>query len=773
LQHCKKLARTIKDKSQMNLATTLLAQLNEPNISLNGRMTIRCRLAKALEESGDYEAARNIMSEIWQRVGDRPKLDGFDQHTGAEVLLRVGALSGWIGSARQIEDAQEAAKNLISESITAFEALQDVEKSAEARIDLAICYWREGAFDEARIMLQEVLNLPLPDGSEQKARALLNLAVVERSATRLDSALQIHIEAAPLFEQINNYALKGNYHNQFALVLRAVGTATQREDYLDRALVEYTAASFYFEQAGHIRYCARVENNLGFLFLTTARLTEAHNHLDRARRLFSGLKDKGSMAQVDETRARAFLAEEKNAEAEKVVRWAVRTLEEGGEQSLLAEALTTWGVSLARLERLAEARATLERAVEVASLAGDNEGAGVAALTLLEELSEQVAREEKLALYERADRLLSQTEHTGLLTRLRLAARKALAPPAVRQHQSDRRRWPNFVYASDEMAEFLKRAHRIATTNNPLLITGETGTGKELLARLVHEWSGRAGEFVAVNCGALGEGRIESELFGHRQGSFADAVADYPGVVRQAAGGTLLLDEVAELSPGAQSQLLRVIEHGEVQTIGEPVPAHVDVRIIATTNHDLRQRVEKGSFRADLFYRLQAFQAEIPPLRERPEDIEALAKYFIVEALKETPKKVLFTNEAFQAMRRLPLEGNARQLRSLIERTLLTAADGAVITAEAVETAGLRRTQQASFANPWEGFSLKEEVRRFESRFIELALKEAKGRVSTAARLLGFKHHESLASLLETKHRDLLQARLPVTPRRRSIIRYK
>lgn len=757
----------------MNLVSSLLQQLANPSISRAERVHISCELAREMEEAGNYEAARNVLEGLWQRIGDRPNLEGLDKITAAELLLRAGSLSGWIGSARQVEGAQEVAKDLISESITLFEELQEEKRVCEAQTCLAVCYWREGGFDEARALLGNVLTRLAGECAVQESRALLNLAIVERSANRYNDALRILIDASPLFESSNNHGFKGVFHNQLGTVLKDLGAAENRSDYIDRALVEYAAASFHFGEAGNVRYRARVENNLGYLFLTNGKYAEAHEHLDRARRLFDSLKDKGSIAQVDETRARAFLAEERNAEAERVVRGAVRTLEEGGEQALLAEALTTRGAALARLGRYEEARTTLERAVEVASQAGDNEGAGVAALTLLEELSERVEREEKLGIYERADKLLSQTQHPGILTRLRLAARKALAPQATRQQQSDRQhRWPNFVYASNEMAELLKRAHRIATTAHPLLITGETGTGKELLAQLVHEWSGRAGEFVVVNCGALVEGMLESELFGHRQGSFADAFADHPGVVRQAAGGTLLLDEISELSLGAQSKLLRVIEYGEVQTIGEPVPGYVDVRIIASTTRDLKQRVEKGSFREDLYYRLHAFQVEIPPLRERPEDIEALAKHFIVESLKQVSKKVAFTPESLHAMRRLPLEGNAHQLRSLIERTLVTAADGAVITAEAVETAGLRRTQRASFANPWEGFSLKEEVRRFESRFIELALKEAKGRVSTAARLLGFKHHESLTSLLETKHKNLLQARLPATPRRRSIIRY-
>lgn len=756
----------------MDLATDLLAQLNQTALTADARATIRCRLAKTFEESGDYEAARNALSHLWQRVGERPRLEGLNEWTRAEVLLRAGALSGWIGSARQIEGAQAVAKDLISESMAGFERLDDTEKAAEAYIDLAICYWREGAFDEARAMLAEARQRQLPEGSEQKARVLLNLAVVERSATRLDDALRIHLEAAPLFERITNHALKGNYHNQFALVLRAVGTAYKREDYLDRALIEYTAASYHYEQARNSRYRAAVENNLGFLFLSKNRITEAREHLEHARRLYVGLKDKLHTAQVDETRARALLAEKKEAEAERVARSAVQALEEGGEQSLLAEALTTHGVALARLSKHEEAHRTIERAIELAHRAGDNQGAGVAALSLLEELGEELGREERLRLYERSDELLAQTQNPEILARLRSCARKALAPEDAREN-GDAPLWPRVVYASGEMAEILRRAHRIATTPHTLLLTGETGTGKELLARLVHEWSGRAGEFVSVNCAALLEGLAESELFGHRKGSFTDALEDYPGVIRQAAGGTLLLDEVAELTTAAQAKLLRVIERGEVQTIGAPVPEQVDVRIIAATRQDLKQMVAQGTFREDLFYRLQAFHVEIPPLRERPEDIEALSKHFINEALKDGAKQVTFTPEAIEAMCALPLEGNARQLKTLIERTLLVAADGAVITAEAVETAGLRRTQQAGFANPWEGFSLKEEVRRFEARFIELALKEAKGKVSHAARLLGFKHHESLTSLLETRHRELLDSRLPATPRRRSIIRRK
>ncbi len=751
----------------MNLAVQLLQQIDDPTFNHQERAQLRCRLAKELEEAGNYEAARSAIGELWQRIGDRPKLDGLDQRTAAELLLRAGALSGWIGSAKQIEGAQEIAKNLISESAIIFEALQETEKVAEAQIDLAICYWREGAFDEARVTLREVLNRIADEDSEQKARALLNSAMVERVTKHFSDALRISTEAAPLFEASSNHALKGRFYAGFATLLKNLGAAENRQDYIDRALVEYAAASFHFEQAGHTRYRASVENNLGFLFSTAGKFTEAHEHLDRARRLFVSLKDSVHTAQVDETRARAFLGEGRNREAEKVARSAVNTLEKGDEHSLLAEALTTYAVALARLEHQDRARVSLERAMEVAEQAGDIEGAGMAALTMIEELDRSLTPDEMSAVYERADDLLARTQHPGTPVRLRRAARRVLA---ARQRRAQEFSAPDFVHATGETAELLQRAHRIAVTGQTVLITGETGTGKCVLARLIHEWSGRNGQFVPLNCVSLSDTLIESQLFGHRKGSFTGAVEDYPGVVRMAAGGTLFLDEIGELSIGNQGKLLRLIEQGEVHSLGAPEPERLDLRIIAATNRDLKEQVRKGLFREDLFYRLQTFHLEIPPLRARTGDIPVLAEHFIRETLESHHKRVTFTSEAIEAMRRLHLRGNARELRSLIERTVLIAAEGATITAEAIERVSLRQTQKASFANPWEDFSLKEEVRRFEGRFVELALKDAKGRISHAAKLLGFKHHESLRHLLESRHKDLRHARTPATPRRRSII---
>jgi transcriptional regulator with PAS, ATPase and Fis domain len=750
----------------MNLASEMLRQIDNPRLNSSERAQLRCILAKELEEGGNYEAAQVAMGELWQRVGENPTLDGLDKHIAAEVLMRAGALTGWIGSVNQVAGAQEKAKDLISESILLFESLTDAAKVAEAQTEIAYCYWREGAFDEARITLREALSHLTEANSELKAVALLRSAIVEISDQRFNDALRIFSEVAPLLEKITNHSFKGRFHVGLANTLKNLGTNEKREDYIDRALIEYSAASYHFEQAGHTSYRAAVENNLGFLFSKAGKFDEAYEHLDRARRLFTSLKDKVHSAQVDDTRARALLAQERNSEAEKTVRSAVQVLEKGGEQALLVEALTTHGVALARVGQQEQARLTLERAVEVSEQAGDMEGAGRAALTLIEELKDRLSEAEVREVYCRADELLSGSQHTETIARLRACARDVVA---VIRERAAKDAAGNFIYASGKTEELLQQTRRVAMIDRPVLITGETGTGKEVLSRLIHEWSGRGGRFVAINCAALTDTLIESQLFGHKRGSFADAVQDYPGAVREAAGGTLLLDEVAELSRPNQVKLLRLIERGEIHSIGATTPERVNARIIASTNRNLRELVAQGQFRDDLFYRLQTFHLEIPPLRERAEDIPAIAEHFIREACQRHHKRVTFSPASLEAMRGLPLMGNARELRILIERTLLEAIDGAEISADAVETIAIRQTQKAGFANVWEGCSLVEEVLSYEKGLIHRALEAAQGGVTRASRLLGTTH-QTLTFILNTRHKDLLSARKPARKRRRSII---
>jgi transcriptional regulator with PAS, ATPase and Fis domain len=748
----------------MTLAETLLHQLNNPKLGWDARALLRCQLAEELEHRGQYESARDALGELWQGIGQHPALDELTDLTAAEVVLRVGTLSGWLGSTSQIVGAQEAAKDLISESIALFEKVGEANKANPARSELALCYWREDSFDAARIILEDVLSRIDEKDTELKAKTVLRCALVEFSTSRYHDALNALIDAAPIFDASEDHVLKGRFHGHLALTLRGLGTAENRQDYMDRAVIEYTASSYHFEQAGHTLLRARIENNLGFLLFIMGRYDEAGEHLRRARRLFVKFKDSGSIAQVDETRARLLLAQGRNAEAERIICGAVRTFEKGGEQSLLAESLTTQGVVLARLGRFDESQQVLQRAMNVAEQAGALEYAGRAALTLLEEHAERISVQQARKVYMRADEWLAKSQDAEDISRLRACARRVMAPKRL-----DIEAPLSFVHASKQMEELLEKARQLARTNLPILITGETGVGKEVLARLIHHWSGRSGAFVPLNCGALTETLIESQLFGHRKGSFTDAVADYRGAAREAEGGTLLLDEIGELSRGNQGKLLRLIEAGEIMPIGAEGPEHVDIRIVACTNTKLSKLVAKRRFREDLFYRMATFEIEILPLRERPEDIGALAKYFVEEATKRTCRQVTFTRGSIEALQSLPLYGNARELRNIIERAIITS-KGQPIGEEVLKLLLTRVTGKGTVADPWAEFSLPEEVRLYEERFIERALKESHGRVTQAARLLGIKH-QNLIAIIKARHQRLLQLRTPVQQRGHSIIK--
>lgn len=425
----------------MSTTSQLLHQLADPRLTHYERARLRCQLAKELEDIGNYEAAREALGELWRGVGYPPTLEGLDQATAAEVLLRAGVLTGWLGCAKRIEGTLEAAKDLISKSLAIFEPLKDKLKTAEAQMELGHCYWREGAFNEARDLLKEALG-QLPKGaSDLKAVTLLRLATVEKVSNRLSDALRLLTEAMPLFEASTNHTIKGRFHNEYGMVLENLSKSEQRTDYLDNSLIEYAAASYHFEHAGHRRYQAYVENNLGHLFGSIGNFSDAHRHLDRAQALFTSLKDKVHIAQVDDTRAKVLLWEGRAVEAEKLARAAALALEASDQRSLFAESLTTHGVALARLGRHQQARLTLERGVDVASEAGDSEGAGQAALSIIEELIEHLADDELIAAYDRAADLLSASRHQASRDRLLACAHRVMHRVGASTRP---RTWTNF-----------------------------------------------------------------------------------------------------------------------------------------------------------------------------------------------------------------------------------------------------------------------------------------------------------------------------------------
>jgi tetratricopeptide (TPR) repeat protein len=397
---------------------------DEGKLNLSERAGLRCRLAKKLEDSGEYEAARELLRPFWPKVGESPEVAGLDRTTQAEVLLRVGALTGWLGSNAKVGGAQETAKDILSQSCSLFEQAGLPHRAEEARVELAYCYFREGALDEARVLLKEALDRLSDD--EVRVVALLRLALVEDASTRFNDSLNILINAAPLFEASENHSLKGRYHNLLAHALQSLGSTENRADYFDRAIVEFTAASFHFEQSQHPHYHAGIENNLGLLLHSLGRFEESHEHLDRARRLFINLGDNIYAAQVDETRARVLLEQGRIAEAVEVARQASDVFERASALNWLAEALTTQGKALARLGRTSKAHEMFERAAIDAEQAGSLEFGGLALLTMCEELGDFLGTGGLRDAYTRADQLLARSQSPEILARLRRVARHAL-----------------------------------------------------------------------------------------------------------------------------------------------------------------------------------------------------------------------------------------------------------------------------------------------------------------------------------------------------------
>ncbi len=250
-------------------------------------------------------------------------------------------------------------------------------------------------------------------------------------------------------------------------------------------------------------------------------------------------------------------------------------------------------------------------------------------------------------------------------------------PPAARPTSAAKEPPPskekNIVTLNAEMQKLLQFVEKIAYSKSTVLISGETGSGKEMFARFIHQSSPRsASPFLAVNCAALPEGLLETELFGHEKGAFTGAVSSKEGKFEMANGGTLLLDEVTEMSLSLQAKLLRALQEHEVDKVGGREPIPVDVRVVATSNRDIKKMVRENKFREDLYYRLNVIPVKIPPLRERPEDVPALAEYFLERQCRENGKTIQsISGDTLKGLKKYQWPGNVRELENVIERATL------------------------------------------------------------------------------------------------------
>ncbi len=292
-----------------------------------------------------------------------------------------------------------------------------------------------------------------------------------------------------------------------------------------------------------------------------------------------------------------------------------------------------------------------------------------------------------------------------------------------------------FLGESEAIAQVKRLVERVAPSKSTVLITGESGTGKEVVARLIHQLSPRSdGPFVAVNCAAIPDTLLESELFGYEKGAFTGAVARKPGKFELAQKGTILLDEISEMSPVLQAKLLRVIQEEEVERIGGKGPVKLDVRIIATTNRNLEERVEKGDFREDLYYRLNVIPVNLAPLRERREDIPILAQFFLERYAAENNRGFKgFTTEAIKALESYHWPGNVRELENVVERAVVIAEDKPLLDVDDIFIKGRRGRKREESGGITPGITVKE----MEKALILKTLEEVKGNRTRAAELLG------------------------------------
>jgi DNA-binding NtrC family response regulator len=342
-------------------------------------------------------------------------------------------------------------------------------------------------------------------------------------------------------------------------------------------------------------------------------------------------------------------------------------------------------------------------------------------------------------------------------TAVRALATSGAALAAARRDAREREAlWPignpdlptHGVFMCEPMQELHRTARKVASIDSLVLLTGETGVGKEVFARIIHDASPRASKpFVPFNCSAVPREMLESQLFGHRRGAFTGADHEAPGVIRAAAGGTLILDEIGDVAPELQPKLLRFLELGEIQPLGEPQPSKVDVRVVAATNRLLEELVAEGRFREDLYFRLNVIPLAIPPLRERREEIPGLTEYFLRRFARESHKGHLrVANETMEYLLLYAWPGNVRQLMNEMRRLAAMAETDAVIMPEHLDhqIVASRRTRPASERDlqPNEVVvrtdqPLPAALEHLERTMIQQALAACHGRVEQAARMLG------------------------------------
>ena len=614
---------------------------------------------------------------------------------------------------------------------------------------------RRGALDEAVAQVDEILQTGAPPFDALQATLIAAEALTQ--AGRLAEAGRLAAAADTLDPKVAPAAWGEYLRLRGALHGKQGGAADAYHDFSQSAALLDLLSERYQSGLSHLA--------LGRLVAETGARSVAERHLNKAQAIFEQL---GAERDLDDTRAAMALlttvgtgeyvmspADADDAIVRRIVDAAAVPDLLGRETAaaLLEAAAADCGVVFVELAGgdvrvVAAAGCEIDAARELARSAAHGNAYGRGVISV-----EPLGRDPEGSRFG----LVASPRPIGhpVMRRLRMiaaVARQGFALCAARDRPApalglpvDRSLeplLPGFLSASAAMARVVEQIQRLQGNDLTVLITGESGTGKELVARAIHVGSHRsAATLLPYNCTTTGRDLADSQLFGHRRGSFTGAVSDQPGLVRTAAGGTLFLDEIGDLPIDVQPKLLRFLEQQEIMPIGETKPQRVDVRVLAATNADLEQRVAEGKFREDLYYRLSVIRIHVPPLRDRREEIPHLSTYFLREALERLGKPdIQLSSEALDVFSQYWWPGNVRQLKNEIQRAVALSAPGGAIepvhlSPEVVATRPPSAAVGGRTARS--GTNLAAAIEQVERDMIRTALDRATGNISEAARMLG------------------------------------